>query len=647
MSLPPNPLAKYRSYSYHHVLIIADSVETANSATNNVNLAGLGGITSSDSVNAVTASNGGRFVVVSNGLRDVRYVIEKLDFETLNTSSGTKGSEQNTQMTTGGSLTIKEPKGVKFMQDLATVYGVIGKDKASMVWSIKTIFVGHSDNPGVGIPTDAITYVKPFTFTVTDFIVDFTEAGGVYTMELVGLANGTAKLPALNNIAETIKMDVGAEKIELPDVLSKFFSLVQQKYDTHIDEQSKIIEEEGNEVIKVKYEFVLDEHYKKFSGSYLVKDLQQQATTIGTDDAGPILDFTKHVTIENALKTILSSCSAIKKDALGETDDGNRYIFKIRSVVKSTPTEHKVVYVIRRYRLLMDKSGIDIEKGRDVQQSILDSNTLVLDYIFSGKNIDIIDFSMRLEMGLSFFNTLISGNNIVTQKQGQDSSTTITDQKAAGQSTDTSHISSRQGQPKKQVAYAPALPKSQNQRNSKNPKDTTEFQTLLDRHAATEMIGSKIKIWGNPNILNSVNRLPSEYIDKNSNVVANKTFSNWEETPCLMKINVFMPDESNDHTVTKISPFWYTGLYQIFSIASTFENGEFTQELELNSLPGGSTTSIERDKTKESAAKPPKKEVQVIQSEDDTIEEVQTEDIVTETKELVKDRLELDKQNNH
>ena len=32
MSSPQNPLAKYRTYSYHHILIIADSVATAVSA---------------------------------------------------------------------------------------------------------------------------------------------------------------------------------------------------------------------------------------------------------------------------------------------------------------------------------------------------------------------------------------------------------------------------------------------------------------------------------------------------------------------------------------------------------------------------------------------------------------------------------------
>ena len=130
MSNPENPLARYRTYSYHHFLIACDNTTTAQILAQSPRFSdvlrfaersertGRNLVQSiSGTVNGVQAT--GNYSVVINTMVDADFIIESVRWATIFTPSDSNeagvGPEQFTSFAIEGTMEIREPQGIQFL----------------------------------------------------------------------------------------------------------------------------------------------------------------------------------------------------------------------------------------------------------------------------------------------------------------------------------------------------------------------------------------------------------------------------------------------------------------------------------------------------------------------------------------------------
>ena len=440
MSTPENILSKYRTFSYHHILIIADSVKTAT----DVSMGDEHGVSdlnvlirdgeiknySSEIINTTQAN--GKYVIMANGFTDAHYVVEDLKWESVTGQQGNNGNGNYTAMVTEGAMVINEPRGIRFLNDVKKTYEKLGTDHQACVWMIKTIFVGHNDhltnNPD---KVEYITNIKPLIFVVVDMTTEYTVQGGVYDITFVNINNGVSKLPQINNITETMKLNLNDfANLTLGNALRTLFTKINDRYGEYFNTIKSKVLEDGMNPLPINYEIILSDYNDV---KYKVDDIQQQNTTSGSLSSGPILDFSKSITIENAIKKVLSHCPQIKKDAKGDTND-DKFTYKIRTILDTDIAKKKynIKYYVEKQKMMFSNVFDDVASKDTVLQQRLEENTLHLDYIFTGKNIDIIDYSMKMELGIVFFQQITSSNNLGNQQQSSANLSTTNNQTTEG-----------------------------------------------------------------------------------------------------------------------------------------------------------------------------------------------------------------------
>jgi len=583
--------------------MICDSVTTATSVSLSNNSSGstelneiikksVNGLYSSEERLSIDPTSGGEFVVMINGLTDAHYTIDELKWESITGQKGNNNSGNYTAMVTEGAMVINEPKGIRFLNDVKKAYELLRRDHNSCVWMIKTIFVGYNDHHTTSLPDapEYYTNIQPLIFTVIDLEADFNVQGSVYDISFVNINNGVSKMPQINDITSTVKMNLTGDT-SLNTTINTLFNKINERYGIYYDTVKQDIISQGLKPLPVIYEVTLSKEY--LDAEYLVDDVQQQTTSDGVEKSGAALDFSKGITIENAIKTIMNKCPKIKQDAKGDTATKDKYGFKIRSILDSKKDAYIVKYHIERQKLMFNNI-LDASKSNDPElQAQLDSNTLTLDYIYTGRNIDIIDYTMKMEMGFIFFQQLTNGNNLHNQTDG--SSQGLGKVSEVSDKTPANYEDHEDGGKKNKPKTIPIFFTKNNKNpetiNTKNPKDAAEFQSLLNRHAALENIQAKVKIHGNPALLNSINKVPKGFgKDESQKVDADEVFPFWEKVPALLEINIMMPVEENG-VVINMEQFWYTGKYYVFSVANEFSGGLFTQELEMISMPNSTPDS--------------------------------------------------------
>lgn len=604
MSNPGNPLANFRTYTYHHILTICDNVKTAATAAQNTNISqylntSTSNLTDSD-VSTVNNKDGstGKYVLLINSLKDARYSIDNLKWESVTGQISDDNIDNYTSMATEGSITIIEPLGLRFLNEVQNAYKLLNSDPTACVWMIKTIFVGYSGTNNV---PEYITNINPLIFNVVDLTSDFTVEGGVYNIGFVNINNGSGKLPQLMNVTETIKLNLSKNPTLKDTILNKLAAKIQDNSLKYFESVKQKIEDLGMVPKLVVYEFFLDKHY--LNDEYVIDDSQPQNKTEGTASDGAHLDFSKSITIENAIKNIMRHCPQVKRDAIGK-DGKEKYGYKIRSILNSDNNVHKISYYIQRYRLIFSDIFEAASSENQEVKAAIEKNTIEFDYMYTGKNTDIIDFSMKMDLGIVFFQTLISSNNLGTNDDLSNANIKTSAQSANGTAADVKDVGrTKRKKPILPIFFSTKI-KNTDINNSKNPKESTEFQALLNRHAAIENLNSKLKIHGNPTLLNSINKTPGSYgTDITQNIKQFNAEADalpyWESVPALAKVNIFMPTDATNN-VTGKEKFWYDGLFYILGVINEFNDGLFTQELEMISIPN---TESDAEHTKDKTIK--------------------------------------------
>lgn len=678
MSRPANPLSKFRSYSYYHVLVLCDSSQTAEALSRAENQRperwlhptapnpALGkhdtyGTLGPFAVKFVDEKQKcGRYCVLINGATDAAFTITTARWFSATGANATM-LDQSTSLAMEGTLEISEPKGVVFMDILVTCCLALGIDAANAVYALKTFFVGHQDGIEDRLLANEsyLTDVEPLRFLAWDITGSFSETGGQYQIAFAALNHGASRLPQFGKAANGFNFTAGTTLESTMKVLQdqinsnydKLFNCVRdtvKKAEAGTVFQS-VLTGEGtrkpySELLdRVTYEIDLSDDYTgKNAGNYTVNDQPVQSKNRARCTQPVNVNIPANMSIEDAIHQIMKRCPQVIKemgqDGSTDAEDGSsgpaiRYEYKIHTGVQSWCDEgdgnkikYKVRYHIQRFMRPKDVSLFDSFKvganAADVDftqlepaqvaklstpERFLYNNLISFDYIYTGKNIDILEFDMKMNLGLAYLQIATINNTMKDQLQAVPTATTHLPQYDAAKID-------RMGQPTQIPVFFGSQVRLPSVRNKNNSTANVDASYSLSKHASLEVLDATMRIHGNPYLLSTINRAsspekigtsPTEQNVNPTTRLAN--FLDWGGFPSFAKVNIKMPRNNDDIGLFKTTPsnanldpnkdvdrigaadftrdFWFTGFYYVYGIEHSFEGGEFTQTFSMIGIP--------------------------------------------------------------
>lgn len=615
MSRPENPLTQFRSYAYHHILIACDSSSTAEalafSSEIDINSEFVKNSRKPQEVeippNSTTTNRQlGQYVVLINGMVDAEFMITNAEWDSM-VIPKTNNQMHMTSQALDGKLRVIEPRGARFFNILIQAANDLHTDPTGIVFLLKTVFVGHGYNGDSNLAySQPITNIKPLLFYMWNISAAFDQQGGIYEIEFLGLSDGVAKVPQLAAGDGNLTVNLCNKVPSVKNALEQLAANLNERYELYFEEQNEKMKESIiNSVTipkdirtrdkffrKVQYSILLDKNYGGDDANKYLISTSRQAQSSGGTVADPILSFGENPSIESAIKHIMESCPQVGEDAKEKTNGGDkqdRYIFKVKSTIDSTSEIINVVYHVSKQKVPTTKTIGLIERvlGAKSEEELIaklresEYDVIEFDYIYTGKNVDIKAFDIKMEMGMSFFMTMSTTDNLLPLSEQVVQST------SAGKDAPTAD-SFRYLTP----LFPQKTMRKTSARGTSNPTAHANFQSLLSKHAATETFDVNLTIVGNPLLLSDTTQLPSEVI-KGENLASRVTISGttnnnsmlkyWSYTPGLVKINIKMPTNKSDEDYSE--SFWYRGFYAIMSVKNVFDRGEFTQDISLMSIP--------------------------------------------------------------
>lgn len=630
---PFNILDLYRSYTYHHMLVMCDSTKTAEALAKreDITLFDEENIVSEErfSIASVPEQPDLQYIVLLNTAQSAIFTIPQVSWETMTTPvpDDESGEEQFRGTAVQGEMTIEEPQGARFMNVLAQASRDLGVDPMGITYLLKTIFFGHRDDG----TSAKITNVKPLLFTLVDLSSSFDITGATYNVQFVGNVNGTSKLPQTSSVGRgfSFTIDKGST---LEQAIDKLQTRLNERYEQFKDTiQNDFICDDidldvDEDFANVRYVINLDESYRNYKAGTASKEQQEDS---GDDDV-VIVQKGNAQSIENLIEAVMDSSEQVLEESEdpneGDSDEegsNTKAQYKIETsfeltdeiaipvsdqpggntgfrVEKLEEPEYVVTYNIHRYELQFEQDVAD--QAEDVNSSGFlsfeppDGHKFELDYIFTGRNTSILDFQMKMEQGLAFFYTLASENNVLSGGQVR---------AGAESSNSTANDSSRQSQSEgvKRPLFLGHTLNDPYIRNQALPSQVQSFRDQMNRWAGISSLGIKMTIRGNPQLLSDAVPLPSDIRIMNNDedgaedlriLTTDEALSIEDEDaepnhiikrpwkhPAFVKVNIAFPSPDSD----TFEPFWYRGWYYIVRVDQQFDRGEFKQELEMFSLP--------------------------------------------------------------
>jgi hypothetical protein len=596
MSKPPNILADFQTYSYQHIMLVCNGYEAVKALSDTTDMNAFRRTTESSPFDVKRINNDPerQYVVLIDSSTDVRYSITNVTWNTMiapkRAGKNKDGMRYGDTMEVDGTIDITEPYGVQLYETLANIAKDLKKDPAGLVYMLKTFCVGHNSN---GIP-EVISKVRPFVFNLIDINSVMDQAGTTYRLDIVGSANGLAKLPQHQMAGEKVSVEI-ATGDRVGSMLAKLEEVIQKKYtkwknttfeEIQRNDPSVSLTEIEARFQEVVYTFGADAVYS--TAEYVVKKPDTESATISS---GP------HGTIESMIQRIVSAAPQCDKDATGKNKDNKRYVHKIISYPTETKTgQLEIRHMLHRYELpSQTKNGEILNPGP--------GEALEFDFMYTGKNVDVLQFDIKMNMGLSFFMTYANGKHLpsTTTEDAQG----IAKPKTVGTGVPPGvNLSEETGTEKKTPRFPPTrvplyLGKTITDPYNANKADSLTgmaYDAALTRHSALEHVEAHLKIHGNPNLLDEL--IDTSGIQTTIPVEGNTGAVNVTRTPSLIKVNVKFPNnnafEFDPGTESGVKDFWYRGYYNIYSIQQQFQDGLFTQDITMFSIPVDEDNSIDK-----------------------------------------------------
>ena len=609
-----NPLHQYQSYDYRHILIIANTTDVIEELEKDSTYYDITrGAIGREKVERAS----GDFFVLINGFMDADYIINSLSTQNVISPSLTGKNAAPSTFAVRGEMTIMEPKGTNLFNNLQDIYGELGTGASGCCFALKTFFIGHTD----GRASENVARIKPIMFSPFDIKATFSHTGGEYFMRFFAMQNGAAKLPTFAR-KEQLTIKSGT--------IGDAFAKMEEKLNKRAEEYYRKVRASGFPGRQFEYKFIVDPIYDE----YELNNLRAQNVTL--DGKQTQITFGKDAVPEQMIETVMKASRNVMAEVQGKTkileqlerveatrprgqgsgtrrkkerikalekqifsgakskseDLGPKYIFKIQSAVRLTNEKCILTFVIDRMVL---PHGTKKQVFEGLVNDAFGDHILEFDYIYSGNNIDVLDFDIKMNMGLGFIQSLYPVPNLPNVEE-YDLDCLIKKQEQSV-STDGQYSNKPLD---KQVLMPPLKSESDTLRNVVGTQESLDYQTLMNRWAGYEMANGKMRIVGNPILFNDLNLTSTEVVTGEPSYLAKQgewkpIYGNWPATPALMKVNIFTPNSGYgapgqeglrpEEREDAYSPFWYRGYYFIKRVDNTFQDGMFTQDLHFAPLP--------------------------------------------------------------
>ena len=575
MSQPPNILSDFRTYSYHQFLLMCSSSSVADSiGTSPTDLTSLQH--PPHDRYGIRSSAGGQYITLVDGLSDAHLSISKASWKTvISPNVKTKdGALANLGPTVDGMIDIYEPNGAGFLDVISRAMILMGVSASSAIFAIKTIFVGHPHDSS--LPSVYINGIRPFIGTARDISAIFDNTGSKYRMLLMGLVGGAQKKQLQVFSGQSIQIN---KKQTFSSVMKTLATLANQAYDYNLIAYNKAQLAAGEESKSIpiphKYDIQINGAWK---GDSIVMGTNE-IIRIANTDKDPILNLSPNGadSMTSAIETVLkSSANIMQQQKSSNPGEGieDRFVY---SITDSTVIENGVpttTFFIGRKKVITTPAGGDSSNTKAL---------ITFDYLFTGKNVDIIDWDMKLKRGVALLNLLSTNNTLPDNPaaiKGIKTEAAISE--TAGQSSGSTEVMKSQfgsGLPNTAVHYS----------NQKYPVTSANFYTQLSKQAEADVIETVVSIHGNPTLLDEMNVSPSQMgkmgDKENKSKLGPPINADWIDTPTTLRMNVKIP-VNPDNMSDGYKPFWFRGLYRVISVEHVFSDGKFVQNLLLFSVTG-------------------------------------------------------------
>lgn len=657
MSNPANRLANFRTYSYYHVLAMCDCSETADTLAKSTSLNVWEHATPDTRVEDSRPGSrdlgpyspkkipgAGKYLILINGSTDASFVINTAKWTSATGAHAAQG-DKGTSIAIEGSITISEPKGIAFLDQVVKCSVALGVDSSQCVYVLKTFFVGQAFNADTHLDyADHITDIPPVTFIVYDVTGSFTEKGGSYEMQFVAAGHGAARLPQYSKAVNAMSVMAGDSLAKTLQRLQDNINENYAKYFNCVYDQIKASSPtDSADLLKslrrVNYVIEVGEDYLDTNGiRYTVTNQSQQyKNTAGCNDAAQVT-FPAHTGIESAISSIMMMSPQVQADmAVGDLNTKVKYEYKIHTALISKQAadaaegviDYTVYYRIERFMtpktIAYDPAfqvlaQDDAQLANDPRYQQIKRNIIEFDYMYTGKNIDILEFDMKVNMGLAYLQTATLANTFKSQLER------APNRQMQPSSQDANNYPVKFGAIVQTPVFFGSQIRSPNMINSSNAGHSIQSAYTLSKHSSLEVTDVTMKIIGNAELLGTVNATSSpEYVQGTATAeqraVLNKfaqgatggaNFADWSHAPAYAKVRIKMPRENDDFALftgqsttgdPRTDPgitdyardFWFDGYYYVVGIEHTFADGEFTQTLSMLGIP--KRTSFEATKS--------------------------------------------------
>lgn len=610
-----NPLNEFNSYSYHHFLIVADTTERAETIANSPE----------DFFQFIQTGSAEGLHVLVNPMSSNKLIIQDISWTTImNADAGASATPNSANSHAEGKMTILEPLGVRFFNKLFDIYRTFGVSSGSMsaVWVLKTVFVGYRDAPYDGEP-EYISNLKPMTIYPLQFSAEFTEAGGRYDIEFVAAANGAGSTRVNNSTAITTggTFNLGGdgattETVTLETAMKNFETRIEANYEKNYEKIAAMQSKSQNRPLaenapeKVQYRIYLSDMLK--DSTFVMEVPNQQS--VGGNGKVPLLAVQPSERLDQTIQRILMMCPKVMDLAKVGDASGNRWLPAIHSKTDTLdPAQNNGVRVRNSFYVQMrqivtqydpakgaeETQEVQTAKGTETQvvdgtstnnsspeataikQNAIDaSNFLEFDYTYTGRNVDVLTYDMRMNFATGFFQTLITPTGVSN-----------TGQYKANENTQTAAATPTMGAGNGTPAVNPGVANTGAVMHSTNPQGVSTYQDIYKRWVQTETVAVQMRIRGNPLLMDSMTLTTADLERALANPnEPNGLAGNWLNGPIVVKVNVRMPVEDEPNVY---EPFWYDGFYRILTVNTQFASGDFTQELELIAITDNSMPSVD------------------------------------------------------
>jgi hypothetical protein len=596
-----NVLNEFRTYSYHFILMALNTTDYFDSA--NLNPKNTTGIDTSSSTffqrpyqgtnpslrrSVITDQIGSRIILIDTR-EDTDFTIQNVEWGTTfvgDANSGLSTVAFDTYLS-DGKMTIVEPRGMNFLNVLAEISDVkkLNTDPAAMPFLIKVIFVGQRDDGSV----ETIYSVPPFGFYFTDITGSFNEIGATYNLQYVGAVNGASWEQTYDSIVDGVTFEF--ENKPMPDMLRSISNKINSTYMAMVHKNAHLYAAAGiniNDACLINWNIQLD---PKSPGKILpyLNDFGGTTPPQCTEDGNHIVLYkgTKEGGVKEVIHKLLMSSPTwqtyrIKGYSQKDINKMNQtmYTHKITTEVKktnpNTSNRLNITYTIDEYSFDAISINDSTQGQANAKPVVINPNQVYqFDYVYTGENVDVIDFDVNLTMGYALWLSLITTQALPSQEQ--DSTGSYAEPPMVVLRPITSgnlnpKFQWRKGTP----LYPPAISIDTHTKEFQHQGTVAAADSVWRNFFNYQAVQSELTIRGNPLLID-------KFVQPSRNV------------PDYVKINIKMPTTNEDiweynqqdgsQPNGYYKTIWFQGYFNIVTARNIFNEGEFTQRLNLIEIP--------------------------------------------------------------